>query len=108
MINTWDVPDVEDTKVFHAGTRLDGDRTVTAGGRVLCVCALGDSVAHAQQRDYAEVAGISWPGEFHRHDIGWRAIEIGREHVGTPVNKAHLVCRLLLEKQKKIDTTATD
>ena len=75
MINTWDVPDVDDTKVFHAGTRLDGDRTVTAGGRVLCVCALGDSVAEAQQRAYAEVAGISWPGEFHRHDIGWRAIE---------------------------------
>ena len=48
---------------------------VTAGGRVLCVCALGDSVAGAQQRAYAAVAGISWPGEFHRHDIGWRAIE---------------------------------
>lgn len=75
MINTWDVPDVDDTKVFHAGTRLDGDRVVTAGGRVLCVCALGDTVANAQQRAYAEVAGISWPGEFHRHDIGWRAIE---------------------------------
>jgi phosphoribosylamine--glycine ligase len=75
MVNTWDVPDVDDTKVFHAGTRLDGDRVVTAGGRVLCVCALGDSVADAQQRAYSEVAGISWPGEFHRHDIGWRAIE---------------------------------
>src|SRR3546814_14833497 len=82
MINTWDVPDVEDTKVFHAGTRLDGDRTVTAGGRVLCVCALGDSVAHAQQRAYADVAGISWPGEFHRHDIGWRATERGRGGIG--------------------------
>ncbi len=75
MINTWDVPDVDETKVFHAGTRLDGDRIVTAGGRVLCVCALGDTVADAQQRAYAQVAGISWPGEFHRHDIGWRAIE---------------------------------
>jgi phosphoribosylamine--glycine ligase len=75
VINSWDVPDVEDTKVFHAGTRLEDDHTVTSGGRVLCVCALGDSVAQAQQRAYAEVAGISWPGEFHRHDIGWRAIE---------------------------------
>jgi len=75
MINTWDVPDVDDTRVFHAGTRLDGDRVVTAGGRVLCVCALGDTVADAQKRAYSEVAGISWPGEFHRHDIGWRAIE---------------------------------
>ena len=73
-INSLDVPDVEDTKVFHAGTRLDGDQVVTAGGRVLCVCALGDTVAEAQRRAYAEVAGISWEGEFHRHDIGWRAI----------------------------------
>ncbi|MDQ3494628.1 MAG: phosphoribosylamine--glycine ligase [Pseudomonadota bacterium] len=74
VINTWDVPDVSDTKVFHAGTRLEGEHAVTAGGRVLCVTALGDTVAEAQQRAYAEVAGISWPGEFHRHDIGWRAI----------------------------------
>jgi phosphoribosylamine--glycine ligase len=73
-ISGWDVPDVEGTKVFHAGTRIEGDYVVTSGGRVLCVCALGDSVAEAQQRAYAEVAGISWPGEFHRHDIGWRAI----------------------------------
>ncbi|MBJ6978496.1 MULTISPECIES: phosphoribosylamine--glycine ligase [unclassified Luteimonas] len=73
-INSLDVPPLADTKAFHAGTRLDGEHAVTAGGRVLCVCALGDSVADAQQRAYAEVAGISWPGEFHRHDIGWRAI----------------------------------
>jgi phosphoribosylamine--glycine ligase len=75
VISEWDVPDVDDTKVFHAGTRLEGEHVVTAGGRVLCVCALGDSVADAQRRAYAEVAGISWRGEFHRHDIGWRAIE---------------------------------
>ena len=74
VINTWDAPDVEDTRVFHAGTRVEGEHAVTAGGRVLCVCALGDSVAEAQRRAYAEIAGISWHGEFHRHDIGWRAI----------------------------------
>jgi phosphoribosylamine--glycine ligase len=74
-INSWDAPDVPDTKVFHAGTRIEGEHVVTSGGRVLCVCALGDSVADAQRRAYAEVAGISWHGEFHRHDIGWRAIE---------------------------------
>ncbi|WP_454828749.1 phosphoribosylamine--glycine ligase [Pseudoxanthomonas wuyuanensis] len=74
VVNSWDVPDVDDTKVFHAGTRLDGDHAVTSGGRVLCVCALGGSIAEAQRKAYAEVAGISWPGEFHRHDIGWRAI----------------------------------
>ncbi|WP_226469222.1 phosphoribosylamine--glycine ligase [Luteimonas panaciterrae] len=74
-INEWDVPDVADTKVFHAGTKLADGSVVTTGGRVLCVCALGETVAEAQKRAYAEVAGISWPGEFHRHDIGWRAIE---------------------------------
>lgn len=74
VINSWDVPDVADTKVFHAGTRIEGDHVVTTGGRVLCVCALGDTVADAQRKAYAEVSGISWNGEFHRHDIGWRAI----------------------------------
>ena len=73
-INTWDVPDIDDTKVFHAGTRLEGEHVVTSGGRVLCVCALGESVADAQRKAYAAVTGISWHGEFHRHDIGWRAI----------------------------------
>lgn len=79
-INEWDVPDVADTKVFHAGTKLVDGSVVTTGGRVLCVCALGETVAEAQKRAYAEVAGISWPGEFHRHDIGWRAI--ARENGG--------------------------
>lgn len=74
-ISEWDVPDLADTKVFHAGTKLVDGQVVTAGGRVLCVCALGESVADAQHRAYGEVAGISWHGEFHRHDIGWRAIE---------------------------------
>ncbi|MEN1940153.1 phosphoribosylamine--glycine ligase [Luteimonas sp. MJ246] len=64
-----------DTKVFHAGTRLVDGRAVTAGGRVLCACALGDSVSDAQARAYAAVTGISWRGGFHRHDIGWRAVE---------------------------------
>ena len=74
-INTWDVPELEDSKIFHAGTRVEGEHVVTAGGRVLCVCALGDSVQEAQKRAYSAVAGISWHGEFHRHDIGWRALE---------------------------------
>jgi phosphoribosylamine--glycine ligase len=43
------------------------------------VCALGDTVVEARHRAYSEVAGISWHGEFHRHDIGWRAIERERE-----------------------------
>ncbi|HEV8693539.1 MAG TPA: phosphoribosylglycinamide synthetase C domain-containing protein, partial [Lysobacter sp.] len=75
VINTIDAPEIEGAKVFHAGTKLEGEHVVTAGGRVLCVCALGDTVADAQARAYEAVAGISWHGEFHRHDIGWRAIE---------------------------------
>jgi phosphoribosylamine--glycine ligase len=75
VINTIDAPELDDTKVFHAGTKLEGEHMVTSGGRVLCVCALGDSVAEAQRLAYEAVAGISWHGEFHRHDIGWRAIE---------------------------------
>ena len=64
-----------DAKVFHAGTALDAHGQVIAtGGRVLCACALGDSVADAQQRAYAGVAAIHWTHEFHRRDIGWRAI----------------------------------
>ncbi|MGV8932679.1 MAG: phosphoribosylamine--glycine ligase [Luteimonas sp.] len=76
VITGLDAAPAMGNQVFHAGTALDGDgNVVTNGGRVLCVCALGDSVADAQRSAYAHVAGISWPGEFHRHDIGWRAIE---------------------------------
>ncbi|MBN8224555.1 MAG: phosphoribosylamine--glycine ligase [Xanthomonadales bacterium] len=61
--------------VFHAGTALDADgRVVSAGGRVLCVAALGDSVSEAQRNAYAGVDAIHWANEFHRRDIGWRAI----------------------------------
>jgi phosphoribosylamine--glycine ligase len=73
-ISGLDATALPDTKVFHAGTRLDGERVLTAGGRVLCACALGDSVADAQRKAYAAAAPISWAGEFHRGDIGWRAI----------------------------------
>mgnify|MGYP001609058693 CR=1 FL=1 len=63
-------------KVFHAGTVVDADGHVaSAGGRVLCVAALGDTVADAQRAAYEGVDAISWANEFHRHDIGWRAIE---------------------------------
>ncbi len=68
------------SKVFHAGTVLDANgNVVTSGGRVLCACALGASVIEAQRAAYAAVAAITWEGEFHRSDIGWRAIE--REQV---------------------------
>ncbi|WP_414161799.1 phosphoribosylamine--glycine ligase [Serratia sp. BNK-10] len=67
-----------DGKVFHAGTRLQGNDVVTSGGRVLCVTALGDTVAQAQQRAYQLAEGIQWPGSFCRKDIGYRAIARGK------------------------------
>ena len=63
------------SKIFHAGTGFDTDgNVVTSGGRVLCACALGNTVAEAQRAAYAAVEKIRWEGEFHRSDIGWRAI----------------------------------
>ena len=75
-IDGLDVSPPSDCKVFHAGTRLDADGIVsTCGGRVLCVTALGNSLAEAQRTAYAGVQGITWDGEFHRGDIGWRALQ---------------------------------
>lgn len=64
-----------DLKVFHAGTaEKDGD-VVTAGGRVLCVSALGNSVKDAQNRAHSGINKIEWNGMFYRKDIGHRAIK---------------------------------
>jgi phosphoribosylamine--glycine ligase len=62
------------TKVFHAGTKLAGNDVVTNGGRVLCVTALGTTVAEAQRSAYVQAERISWRGAFYRRDIGYRAI----------------------------------
>ena len=63
------------TKVFHAGTRQDGDAITTQGGRVLCVSALGDSIRDAIDAAYTGVDLISWQDMVCRRDIGWRAID---------------------------------
>jgi len=64
-----------EVKVFHAGTEATETQTVTAGGRVLCVTALGHDVHIAQQNAYEAVKQISWEGVQYRNDIGYRAIE---------------------------------
>ncbi len=64
-----------DTKVFHAGTRIDDDEVVTNGGRVLCVVGMGSSVASAQARAYERVEHIGWRNRYFRKDIGYRAIQ---------------------------------
>jgi phosphoribosylamine--glycine ligase len=64
----------EGTKVFHAGTKLVDGNVVTAGGRVLCVTALGDTVTEAQKRAYELLEHVSWEGAYFRNDIAYRAI----------------------------------
>jgi len=68
----YDAP--EDVHVFHAGTALQGKDVVTAGGRVLCVTALGDTTWAAQKRAYEAVDAIRFDGMQCRRDIGHRAI----------------------------------
>jgi phosphoribosylamine--glycine ligase len=65
----------EDSHVFHAGTADQAGEVVTAGGRVLCVTALGDNVKAAQSRAYDVLNGISFDGMQCRRDIGFRAIK---------------------------------
>ena len=67
--------DTEDTKVFHAGTAINGDQPVTSGGRVLCVTALGSGVTEAQAKAYERLKSAHFEGAEYRKDIGYRAVE---------------------------------
>jgi phosphoribosylamine--glycine ligase len=69
-----DIPDdTADSHVFHAGTAAQDDEIVTAGGRVLCVTSLGDTVKQAQRAAYALCDRIQFSGAQFRRDIGYRA-----------------------------------
>ncbi len=61
-------------KIFHAGTRAEGGRIVSNGGRVLNVTARGSTLAEARDLAYRTAEGVDWPGGFFRRDIGWRAL----------------------------------
>lgn len=65
---------VEDVVVFHAGTALRGRQTVTAGGRVLGITAIGKDISTAIDKAYEAAALIKWPGAYYRRDIGHRAL----------------------------------
>jgi phosphoribosylamine--glycine ligase len=54
---------------------LSDEGVVTSGGRVLCVCALGDDVTKAQAEAYKACRSISWEGAFTRSDIGQKAVD---------------------------------
>ena len=66
--------DSAESKVFHAGTEQIGDDVVTNGGRVLCACALGNSIQEAQTNAYQLANAIQWNGIYYRTDIGFKAI----------------------------------
>ncbi|MBL1321320.1 MAG: phosphoribosylamine--glycine ligase [Methylophaga sp.] len=74
VINGLDLDVAGETKVFQAGTSLKDGEVVTAGGRVLCVTALGKTVAEAQGLAYKRINGISWQDMYYRTDIAYRAI----------------------------------
>jgi phosphoribosylamine--glycine ligase len=71
---------VPDVQVFHAGTKLVDGQVVTAGGRVLGVTALGNTIAAAKLQAYTAVKQIRWPGAWCRKDIADSAMQPGVEH----------------------------
>ncbi len=62
------------TKVFHAGTKIDGTKIVTNGGRILCVVSSAETAQEAQNTAYERVKEICWDKVYYRDDIGYRAI----------------------------------
>jgi len=66
---------VADSKVFHAGTKLnEAGEITTNGGRVLCVTSLGENVTKAQAQAYKALDKVKWKDTYFRTDIGHRAI----------------------------------
>jgi phosphoribosylamine--glycine ligase len=76
-IRGLDAAEATGAKIFHAGTRLDGETLVASGGRVLAVTARAASVKAAQAAAYRAVDAIDFATGFCRRDIGWR--EVARE-----------------------------
>ncbi|VAW68907.1 Phosphoribosylamine--glycine ligase [hydrothermal vent metagenome] len=66
--------DTHKSKVFHAGTVLVDEQIVTHGGRVLCACGMGNSVAEAQETAYSLATKIHWDNVYYRKDIGFKAL----------------------------------
>jgi phosphoribosylamine--glycine ligase len=61
-------------KVFHAGTKLDNEKILSNGGRVLCATSLGEDLKDAQNRAYSLVNEIEWDGSYFRTDIGFKGL----------------------------------
>ena len=74
IISGLDNADTDNAKIFHAGTVMQDDNVVTMGGRVLCACGMGDTVAEAQKTAYELVDKIQWKDVYYRKDIGFKAL----------------------------------
>jgi len=66
---------MDGVKIFHAGTKMDDDKLVTSGGRVLGVTALGETLQAARNTAYAAVGKIKFEGSHIRGDIAGKALE---------------------------------
>ena len=73
------IPAETEPYVYVAGAKLDGDRLLTNGGRVLGVTAVEDSLEEAIRSSYEKVGTISFGNAYYRHDIGQRALRAFRE-----------------------------
>jgi len=65
----------QDAKLFHAGTKYENEKIITAGGRVFCATALGNDLKEAQENAYNLVQKVEFEGAFHRKDIGFKGIK---------------------------------
>jgi phosphoribosylamine--glycine ligase len=69
------IPDKSlDSKIFHAGTKLDKENIYSNGGRVLCATALGTDIKDAQTKAYKLIEKVKWEGAYYRTDIGFKAL----------------------------------
>jgi phosphoribosylamine--glycine ligase len=66
---------VAGVRVFHAGTRRQGEKILADGGRVLVMTGLAPDLAGARERAYAAVRAVEWKSGFFRTDIGYRALQ---------------------------------
>lgn len=74
LIEGLDSTTTPEQKIFHAGSCLEKGQSFTAGGRVLCACALGDNLSNAQANAYQLVGNIHWEKMYYRTDIGFKAL----------------------------------